>query len=125
MIDLKLIGSVFFDIDWMPKEKEYLLRYCNNELQITLLVYYFNFKSLIDDAPDRGKFYRCFWDHTGYVCGYKTLWRHIKKIEWIEEIVQNKKKEGDIELIARIKSGNFKIKEMGNRDLGIRKRECL
>lgn len=117
-LDHKLISGKFFDNESLPIEKQYLLKYFKTKLQQQFLVYYVLFGDLLEQ---RGVsvFYECFMEHTGIDCTKKMLRRYIKRYKWIERHIEKCKKEGDIETIADIKSGKFKLRTLGSRDRGL------
>ena len=97
--DLNLISGDFFDVE-LPKEKQYLYKYFDTEVQMKFLRYYYTFKT-----------YDRFIEHTGTVCGRRWL-RFLKnKYEKLVFIYDEAKKNMDFTLLAKIQSGKIRTRK--------------
>lgn len=97
MRDLKLISGEFFDLT-LPKEKLYLLKYFDTEVQLQFLYYYHIFRS-----TDR------FIQHTGHLVSKRWLNDLKNKYEKLVETHDNAKSNLDLDILAEITSGKFKL----------------
>jgi len=95
--DLKLISGEFFDLT-LPKEKLYLLKYFDTEVQLQFLYYYHIFRS-----TDR------FIQHTGHLVSKRWLNDLKNKYEKLVETHDNAKSNLDLDILAEITSGKFKL----------------
>ena len=102
----------------------FFLRKINNHLEKPLMTY--SVKSLLGAMvlATRAQKYVIsyneladfFFEHTGLICTRKALRRYVKRYELLERCVSQCKDNCDLERLSRIKSGNFKLKELGDRD---------
>ena len=95
--DLQFIAGKFFDID-LPNEKRYLLKYFTNDLQKHFVSYFLVFRD-----------YDNFVDHTGYYCSNRWLEILKTKLETLERLKIEARQSIDLEKLALIESGNYKI----------------
>lgn len=95
--DLKFISGEFFDLT-LPKEKQYLLKYFDTDIQTQFLYYYHIFHSI-----DR------FVEHTGYRASKRWLIDLKNKYDRLVEIHDISKRDMDFETLASITSGKFKL----------------
>ena len=112
--DLLLVAGKYFE-DTVPREKEYLLKYFRGELQVRFLVYFIQFCPLLE-KHSANRFYTNFYDHTGMLCARKVLRRYINRYHLLEKVVQDAKIAGDMNKLSEVRSGNFKLKSLGDRD---------
>jgi hypothetical protein len=96
--DLKLISGEFFDLS-LPKEKLYLLKYFDTDVQTQFLYYYHIFRSI-----DR------FVEHTGHSASKRWLIDLKNKYDRLVEAHDTAKKDMDFETLASITAGKFKIR---------------
>jgi hypothetical protein len=97
MNDLKLVSGGFFDLE-LSKEKQYLYKYFDTEIQMQFLRYYHTFGNC-----DR------FMEHTGFFCTKRWLRDLKNKYEKLVVIYDEAKKNMDFTLLANIQNGNFKV----------------
>lgn len=95
--DLTFVAGDFANTE-LPKEKKYLLKYFDTVLQETFLKYVFLFGD-----------YKNFVDHTGLVC--QPHWRKklYNRIKQLEALHKEAKSNGDIQTLAKIESGKYKL----------------
>ena len=98
IIELQFLAGDFFDFV-LPKEKQYLFRYFTTNIEKQFIKYYFCFGE-----------YECFTDHTGLYC--QKRWLGILKLRLDELLAAHAaaKREIDLELLAYIESGGYKLK---------------
>ena len=97
MNDLKLVSGVFFDLE-LPKDRQYLCKYFDTEIQMQFLRYYYTFGTC-----DR------FMEHTGYFCTKRWLRELKNKYEKLISVYDEAKKNMDFTRLAEIQSGKFKV----------------
>jgi hypothetical protein len=95
--DLKLISGNFFDLV-IPKEKQYLLKYFDTDIQEQFLRYYMEFGH-----------YKRFVDHTGVVCTRRWLQKMKTRYENLVEIHDKAKKDLDFDTLEAIQMGKYKV----------------
>ena len=96
MNDLKLVSGAFFDLE-LPKDKQYLCKYFDTEIQMQFLRYYCTF----------GNCHR-FMEHTGFFCSKRWLKCLKDKYEKLIFVYDESKKNMNFTLLAEIQSGKFK-----------------
>ena len=96
MNDLKLVSGDFLNLE-LPKDKRYLYKYFNTEIQMQFLRYYYIF----------GNFDR-FMEHTGYFCTKRWLRDLKNKYEILISVYDEAKKNMNFTLLVEIQSGKFK-----------------
>ena len=100
MQDMEFISGRFFDYE-IPKEKRYLKKYFQTELQEAFLRYFLIFGQ-----------YRNFKSHTGHHCNPRMLFKLRKKLE-ILEIAYNEAKvsltEDGMRTVQLIETGKFPL----------------
>ena len=99
--DLSLISREFENLEF-PKEKRYLLKYFGTVLQVAFLKYFFVF-------GEYDNFYDNFVDHTGLSCRPKWLKELNQKLRKLEAAHKEAKLNMDMETLAKIEMGKFKI----------------
>lgn len=97
MRDYNLIAGEFFDLV-LPKEKQYLLKYFDTEVQLQFLYYYYIFKS-----TDR------FIEHTGHLVSKRWLNDLRNRYDKLVEAHDSAKSNLDLDILAEITSGKFKL----------------
>lgn len=95
--DLNLISGDFLELD-LPKEKQYLFKYFDTDIQVQFVRYYYVFGNV-----DR------FVEHTGFFCVKRYLRELIEKYNKLVEIYDKAKESADLEIVAQIQMGKFKI----------------
>ena len=99
--DLKLLARQWENFE-IPKDKKYLLKYFDTDLQVIFLKYYLIFGD-----------YKNFVDHTGFKCGEIWLDFLCKKLQIILKAHKDAKTNPDMELgmkeVSVIQSGKFKF----------------
>lgn len=106
MKDLQLIAGKFLKYFDFPKEKEYLLKYFEKEIQKKFLAYY-----LTVGGYENGEllnFYNNFTDHTGIYCSDRYILTLLGRIKQLEKATEKVQKDQDIESIFKIKMGKIK-----------------
>lgn len=96
--ELKFISGDFLDGNF-PKDKKYLVKYFKSKIQKTFIRYYYLFGD-----------YKQFVEHTGYRCSDYWLTQLVEKLEKLEAIKAEAKKNMDSELITKIETGKYKFK---------------
>ena len=97
MNDLKLLSGTFFDLE-LPKERLYLFKYFDTEIQLQFLRYYYTFGSC-----------ERFMEHKGLFCTKRWLRDLKNKYDKLILVYDEAKKNMDFTLLAEIQSGKFKI----------------
>lgn len=98
--DLQVISRNFIDCE-IPREKMFLLKYFDTEIQKAFLRYYLIFGDL-----------RNFSDHTGYRCSERLLYRFQFRLKRLLEIYEHAKKslsEDGMNTVLLIETGNFPL----------------
>lgn len=93
--DLAWIGKIYETYE-IPKEKEYLLKYFETEVQRSFLRYYLVFGD-----------YDNFVDHTGFVLQPRWLKILEKKFLHLEALRASARANMDLKLLSRIESGDY------------------
>jgi hypothetical protein len=83
----------------LPKEKGFLLKYCETPVQEAFLRYYYAFGN-----------YDHFCDHTGFVIQKRWMKMLLKKMQRLEKLCVEARSNFDLELVAKIESGKYKIR---------------
>ena len=97
MNDLNLVSGDFFDLE-LPKDKRYLYKYFDTDVQMLFLRYYYVF----------GNCHR-FAEHTGYSCSRRWLADLKRKYNKLISSYEKAKENADFALLAEIQSGKLKI----------------
>lgn len=92
-----LISRQYEDFE-LPKEKSFLLRYCETPAQEAFLRYYFAFGD-----------FKNFVEHTGIVIQRRWMRLLSKKIRRLEKLHSDARAAFDLPLLAEIESGKYKI----------------
>lgn len=95
--DLNFISGDFLELD-LPKEKQYLFKYFDTDIQMQFLRYYYVFGNI-----DR------FMEHTGFFCAKRYLRELIEKYNKLTDTYNRAKESADLEIVAQIQMGKFKI----------------
>lgn len=98
--DLDFIGKKFETVE-LPKEKRYLLKYFDTELQEAFVKYVHVFGS-----------YDNFTDHTGIPCQprwLKTLYNKLQRLESLHREAKSSLSEDALKTVALIESGKYKL----------------
>lgn len=96
--DLNLISRKFESFD-IPKEKRYLLKYFDTEIQEAFLRYFLVFGT-----------YESFVDHTGLLCQVRYRRTLVNKFYLLEKLHKEAKNNMDMTTLARIEAGKYKFK---------------
>lgn len=96
-MDELLISGDLFDYSF-PKEKSYLMKYFKTDVQRHFISYLLLF-------GDYGNYV----DHTGVACKKRYMQFMYSQYKKIEEARDKARAEFDIELLAKIDSGDFSI----------------
>jgi len=100
MQDLEFISGEFFDIE-VPKEKQYLLKYFQTDLQVAFVRYYLVFGTI-----------RNFVDHTGHYCSERMLHKLQSKYRRLTEAhaaAKSELTEENMDLLERLESGKYRL----------------
>lgn len=97
MNDLKLVSGNFFD-HVLPKDKQYLLKYFDTEVQELFLRYYLEFGTC-----DR------FTEHTGCVCSKRWLRGLRSRFHKLVDAHDDAKREMNLDALELIQMGKFKV----------------
>lgn len=97
--DLIFLSGKFMDFE-LPKEKKYLLKYFDTDIQQAWIVYYLIFGD-----------FKNFTDHTGIYCGKTYSHNLLKKLEKIQKAHQEAKTNLELEKLALIETGKFVVSE--------------
>lgn len=92
-----LLSGEFFDYSF-PKEKSYLMKYFKTDVQRHFIAYLLLFGD-----------YRNYVDHTGVACKTRYMQFMYSQYMKIEEARDKARADFDIELLAKIDSGEFSI----------------
>lgn len=95
--DLQFLSGRFRDAE-LPPEKQYLFRYFTTEIQRYFVRYYLTF----------GEFTN-FTDHTGFACSRRWMEILRDRILALEEAKREARKNIDLERLAEIESGRYKL----------------
>lgn len=95
--DLDFLGRKFDSVE-LPKEKKYLLKYFDTDLQRAFLRYIHVFGS-----------YHNFVDHTGLACQERWLIILSHKLHVLESIHKEARANKDMTMLALIESGRYRI----------------
>jgi len=98
-LDLEIISGNFVDGNInVPKNKQYLLKYFQSDIQQQFVRYYLSFGSI-----------EHFVDHTGEFC--KRRWLEVLAVRFkkLESTLKEAKKNMDFTTVAEIESGNFVV----------------
>lgn len=93
--ELIFLSGQFFDCD-LPKEKQYLFRYFDTDLERQFLRYYHCFGQ-----------YDYFTDHTGMRCQVRWLRILKKRLDLLVRVHAQAKMEMELELLAQIETGKY------------------
>lgn len=96
--DLILLSRQYEDFE-LPKEKNFLLKYCETPAQEAFLRYYFAFGD-----------FKNFVDHTGIVIQRRWMLQLAKKIKRLENLHAEARAAFDLNLLAQIENGKYKIR---------------
>ena len=96
--EVMFIGGTFFNCD-LPKDRSYLFKYFRSRLEKQFLRYYYCFEDI-----------EHFTDHTGYRCQKRWLRILVARLKRLTAIYANAKSEANLELLALIESGKYKLK---------------
>ena len=96
-LDLLLLAREWEHID-LPKEKKYLLKYFDTSLQYAFVKYFHIFGDYLN-----------FPDHTGVPCCSRWLETLYSRIQTLEKIRSEARRNRDMELLVEIESGRYKI----------------
>lgn len=102
--DLDFISGRFFDF-YVPKEKQFLFKYFNNDLQMAFLRYYMVFGN-----------FKNFTDHTGYYCSERLLYRfqaRYKKLVKLHDEAKKSLSEEGMKTLQLIESGKLPMTRLG------------
>jgi hypothetical protein len=105
MRDLEFLSGNFFDME-IPKDKRYLLKYFEGDLQTAFLRYYLVFGNVSN-----------FVDHTGMYCHERTKWKMRTKLLYLTRTYEAAKKsltEEGMALVQLIELGKHKLKKIRN-----------
>ncbi len=97
MKEADFLAGIFFDF-YIPREKQFLLKYFRSPLEVQFVHYYLCFGE-IDN----------FVDHTGYFCQKRWLRILKKRIEKLISTYDQFKKNCDLEKLREIESGQYKF----------------
>jgi hypothetical protein len=100
--DLKLIGG---DLS-VDASSKWLFRYFKTDLSSKFLTYYLTFKEVKKRVSLRC-FCQLFIDHTGCYGSINTFCKFAKKICDLEEALNKAEKSRDLDLLSKIKLGEF------------------
>ena len=102
MIDneLAFISGKYLEDD-LPKERAYLLKYFRSETQVAFLKYHLTFNS-----------YTRFVDHTGYSASLKWMGLLRRKLKLLQDIHEKAKSEMDLETLAILETGKYKLTQL-------------
>jgi len=95
--DLKLVSGKFFD-SVLPKDKQYLLKYFDTEVQEMFLRYYLEFGNTSH-----------FTEHTGYICTKRWLRGLRSRYKKLLAARKQAQKEMDLDTLELIQMGKFKF----------------
>lgn len=91
------LSKQFEDFE-LPKEKNFLLKYCETPAQEAFLRYYYAFGD-----------FKHFVDHTGIVFQRRWMRLLLKKMKRLEVLHADARANFDLSLLAKIESGKYKI----------------
>lgn len=95
--DLLWIAKAYESFE-IPKEKKYLSKYFKTQIQRAFLRYFFAFGN-----------YTNFRDHTGLDCQIRWLKILHEKLEALEKVRNDARKNMDMTTLAKIESGKYKF----------------
>ena len=98
-LDLALISGDFAEYS-LPKQKQYLLKYFDSEIQNQFIRYYVIFGSV-----------KHFTDHTGIFCKKRWLKYLVSRFHEVEAELKRAKSELDFATVALIESGRYKFRD--------------
>ena len=107
-LDFNFISGDFLYED-LPKNREYLNKYFVNNAEKRFVNYYLIFSKLYRRDEDFVTFYKNFIDHTGNLYSDRWVRKLIQRIIILEETLEKAVKSFDLDTVALIKSGNFKV----------------
>ena len=93
-----LLSRQYEDFE-LPKDKNFLLKYCETPAQEAFLRYYFAFGD-----------FKNFVDHTGIVIQRRWMLQLAKKIHRLEKLHADARASFDLTLLAQIENGKYKIR---------------
>lgn len=96
-MEAEFIGGKFFE-DNLEKNQRYLYRYFSTPIQKQFVRYYLMFRRV-----------DTFVDHTGFQCTKRWLENLGARIEKLEVIRKQAQSEANIELLAQIDAGDYKL----------------
>ncbi len=95
--DLALLSRQFENVE-LPRDKAYLYKYFKTDVQLAFLKYYHVFGE-----------YTNFSDHTGIHCTLPWLKKLYERVVKLEELHRQTKRDFDLETLARIEKGKYKL----------------
>jgi hypothetical protein len=96
-VDLEIIAGETFELE-LPKNKKYLYKYFHTRIQKVFVRYFILFGNT-----------RRFVDHTGFFVIPRYLRKMKNKFLKLEKAYEKARSENDIEAIALLESGKFKV----------------